>query len=467
MRNMPKGDEVSICKGGSLMKVLIADDEKNMRWILEKNLKSEGFSIVCAEDGEEAFDMFLDEAPDMVILDYKMPKLDGMEVLKRIKKINNSIPVIMITAHGSTDAAVEAMKLGAVDYVSKPFDITELKLTIYKALNIDKLNKEIQYLKEASTESCDNKIIGHSKKMQDIFEIIDKIADTNATVLIVGESGTGKEGIAASIHNKSSRKDKPYITVNCGAIPETLIESELFGYEKGAFTGANSRKFGRFDRAQGGTLFLDEIGELSLSLQVKILRVLQEKEFERVGGTEVIKSDVRIIAATNRDLEAMAQNGEFREDLLYRLKVIPINLPPLRERKEDIEPLVEFFIDKYCKETNKAKITIEKDALDILKEYDYPGNIRELENLIERLVILSSDGLIKASLLPKEIVKGAYASKNNMFILPEEGINLEELEISLVKQALERVNGNQTQAAKLLGMSRHALIYRVDKYNLR
>lgn len=449
------------------MKVLIADDEKNMRWILEKNLKSEGFSIICAEDGEDAFNMFLDEAPDIVILDYKMPKLDGMEVLKRIKKINSNLPVIMITAHGSTDAAVEAMKLGATDYISKPFDITELKLTIFKALNIDKLNKEIQYLKEASTESFDDKIIGHSKKMKEIFEVIDKIADTNATILIIGESGTGKEGIAASIHNKSSRKDNPYVTVNCGAIPESLIESELFGYEKGAFTGANNRKQGRFDRAQGGTLFLDEIGELSLSLQVKILRVLQEREFERVGGTEVIKSDVRIIAATNRDLETMVQRGEFREDLLYRLKVIPINLPPLRERKEDIEPLVDFFIEKFCKETNKSNITIEKDAMDLLEDYEYPGNIRELENLIERLVILSNDNLIKASSLPKEIVKGAYATKNNIFILPEEGINMEELEISLVKQALEKANGNQTHAAKLLGMSRHALIYRMDKYNLR
>ena len=449
------------------MKVLIADDEKNMRWILEKNLKSEGFSIICAENGEEAFNLFLDENPDMVILDYKMPKLDGMEVLKRIKKINNSIPVIMITAHGSTDAAVEAMKLGAVDYVSKPFDITELKLTIFKALNIDKLNKEIQYLKETSTENFNNKIIGHSKKMIEIFEIMNKIADTNATILITGESGTGKEGIASTIHSKSSRKDKPYITVNCGAIPDTLIESELFGYEKGAFTGANSRKIGRFDRAEGGTLFLDEIGELSLSLQVKILRVLQEKEFERIGGTEVIKSDVRIIAATNRDIEAMAKNGEFREDLLYRLKVIPINIPPLRERKDDIKPLVEFFIDKFSKETNKGKIIIERDTLDLLEDYDYPGNIRELENLIERLVILSGDGLIKASMLPKEIVKGAYASKNNIFTLPDEGLNLEELEISLVRQALEKSKGNQTQAAKLLGMSRHALIYRMDKNNLR
>lgn len=449
------------------MKVLIADDERNMRWILEKNLKSEGFATICAEDGEEAFNKFLDEEPDMIILDYKMPKLDGMEVLKRIKKINSKLPVIMITAHGSAEAAVEAMKLGAVDYVSKPFDITELKLTIFKVLKIDKLNKEIQYLRESSSEKFDDKIVGNSKKMQEIFAVIEKIADTNATVLIRGESGTGKEGIAAGIHKKSSRRDMPFIAVNCGAIPETLIESELFGYEKGAFTGAINRKMGRFDRAQGSTLFLDEIGELSLPLQVKLLRVLQEKEFERVGGTEVIKSDVRIIAATNRDLETMVQNGQFREDLLYRLNVIPINLPPLRDRKEDIDSLVEFFLNKFRRETNKGTITIEKDAMDLLLAYDYPGNIRELENLIERMVILSNNGVINAAMIPKDIVKGAYASKNNEFILPEEGINLEELEVSLVRQALEREEGNQTKAARLLGMSRHALIYRMDKYNLR
>lgn len=449
------------------MKILIADDEKNMRWILGKNLRKEDFTVAEACDGEEAFHLFLDEDPDLVILDYRMPKLDGIEVLKRIKTINPKLPVIMITAHGSTDAAVEAMKLGAADYVSKPFDINDLKLTIFKALNIDKLNKEIDYLKETAKQIFNGKIIGNSKKMQEVFDIVSKVADTNASVLIIGESGTGKEGIAASIHNKSSRNNKPFITVNCGAIPETLIESELFGYEKGAFTGANARKAGRFDRAQGGTLFLDEIGELSLPLQVKILRVLQEKEFERVGGSEVIKSDVRIIAATNRDLDKMVEKGEFREDLLYRLKVIPVYLPPLRERKEDIPLLVEYFIDKYSKEVNKGKLTMEKETLDLLKSYDFPGNIRELENLIERLIILSSNSLIEPSLLPKEILKGAFANSKEEFVLPEEGINLERVEESFVKQALIMAKGNQTHAAKLLGLSRHAFIYRLDKFNLK
>jgi two-component system, NtrC family, response regulator AtoC len=449
-----------------MKKILIADDEKNMRWILEKNLKDEGFGVIEAADGEEAFELFLDQEPDMVILDYRMPGIDGIEVLKRIKTINEKVPVIMVTAHGSTDAAVEAMKLGAIDYISKPFEMEELKMAIKKALNIEELNKTIDYLKTQVVEAYDKRIIGNSKKMQDIYDIIGRVADTPATVLITGESGTGKELIANAIHNKSSRRDKPYIKVNCGAIPEALLESELFGYEKGAFTGAQNRKVGRFDRAQGGTLFLDEIGELSFPLQVKILRVLQEREFERVGGTEVVKADIRIVAATNRDLEKMVHEGTFREDLLYRLKIIPIQIPALRERKEDICLLVDFFIHKYSTEMNKGPVVIENDAIKILTHYDFPGNIRELENIIERLVILSVDGKITASILPKEVVKGAY-SKKDIFILPPEGISLEEVEESLVRQALDMAKGNQTQAAKLLGISRHALIYRMEKLKLQ
>jgi len=448
-----------------MRKILIADDEKNMRWILAKNLKDEGFEVLEAANGLEAFELFLDKEPDMVVLDYSMPGIDGMEVLKRINTINDKIPVIMITAHGSTDAAVEAMKLGAIDYISKPFDMEELKITIKKALKIEALNNTIEYLKTQVVEAFDTKIIGNSKKMQDIFEVIDKVADTMATVLINGESGTGKELIANAIHNKSGRKDKPYIKVNCGAIPEALLESELFGYEKGAFTGAQNRKVGRFDRAQGGTLFLDEIGELPLALQVKILRVLQEREFERVGGTEVIKADVRIIAATNRDLDKMVQEGKFREDLLYRLKIIPVLIPALRERKEDIPQLVDFFLLKHSKEMNKGPAIMDRDVLDILTQYEFPGNIRELENIIERLVILASDGKINATILPKEVVRGAY-SKKDIFILPQEGISLEEVEESLVRQSLDLSKGNQTQAAKLLGISRHALIYRIEKFKL-
>ncbi|HEY9059568.1 MAG TPA: sigma-54 dependent transcriptional regulator [Pseudobacteroides sp.] len=448
-----------------MKKILIADDEKNMRWILGKALKDEGFSIVEAADGQEAVELFIDTEPDMLVLDYRMPDMDGMEVLKRIKTINQNVPVIMITAHGSTDAAVEAMKLGAIDYISKPFDMEELKITIKKVLNIEELNNTIDYLKTRVIEAYDSRIIGSSKKMQEVFQLIDKVADTPATILITGESGTGKELVANAIHNKSTRKDKPYIKVNCGAIPEALLESELFGYEKGAFTGAQNRKVGRFDRAQGGTLFLDEIGDLPLHLQVKILRVLQEREFERVGGTEVIKANVRIISATNRDLEKMVQEGAFREDLLYRLKIIPIQIPALRDRKEDIPQLVDYFINKFAREMSKETIIMDEDALDILTHYDFPGNIRELENIIERLVILTIDRKITVSILPKEIVKGAFSKRDN-FRLPSEGISLEEVEESFVRQALELAKGNQTQAARLLGISRHALIYRMEKFKI-
>lgn len=449
-----------------MKKILIVDDEKNMRWILQKNLKEEGLAILEAGDGEEALRLFFDEDPDLVVLDYRMPILDGMEVLKRMKSVNEEVPVIMITAHGNMDAAIEAMKLGATDYISKPFDMDELKITVKKALKIDQLTKEIEYLRTQVAEQFDHRIIGNSRRMKEVFETIDKVADTLATVLIIGESGTGKELIANAIHSKSSRHDRPYVKVNCGAIPDNLLESELFGYEKGAFTGAQARKMGRFDRAQGGTLFLDEIGELTLPLQVKLLRVLQEREFERVGGTEVIKADVRIVAATNRDLEKMVEEGKFREDLLYRLKVIPIHLPPLRERKEDIDLLVQFFIEKYAREMNKGRVTMESDALEILKKYDFPGNIRELENIMERTIIMLNGSVITVAMLPKEVIRGAYCSRKDIFVLPEEGISLEQVEESFVRQALEIANGNQTQAAKLLGISRHALIYRMEKYKI-
>lgn len=449
-----------------MSKILIADDEKNLRWVLAKILKEEGFSVIEGDDGEKAFRLFVDEEPDVVILDYRMPKIDGMEVLRQIRKLNEKTPVIMITAYGNTEAAVEAMKLGAVDYLAKPFDMEELKIKINKALSIDRMSREIEFLKGEATQPFDKRIVGGSRIMQELFEMVEKVADTNATILITGDSGTGKELIANAIHQKSPRKNQPYITVNCGAIPDNLLESELFGYEKGAFTGAQNRKPGRFDRAKGGTLFLDEVGELSLALQVKLLRVLQEREFERVGGTEVIKSDVRIITATNRNLDKMVEEGAFREDLLYRLKVIPIKVPSLRERREDIPLLTDFFITKYAGILNKGIIKIDEDILEILKNYDYPGNIRELENIIERMVILSADGKMMIESLPKEVIKGAYFSRKDIFMLPEDGINLEEVEKSFVRQALELANWNQTHAAKLLSIPRHALIYRMEKFGL-
>jgi len=444
--------------------ILIADDEKNMIWALKRALKDEDYKISSASDGLEAVNMIKSQDFHLVLLDLRMPKMDGLEALKEIRRIKADLPVIMITAHGTIESAIEAMKMGAIDYISKPFDIEELKIQIRKAINIGDMSKQIEFLTEELRNATGKTIIGDSPKMKKILEMVDRVSKSNATVLITGESGTGKELIANALHYNSERCNKPYIKVNCGALPETLLESELFGHEKGAFTGAIERKIGRFERADGGTIFLDEIGEISLSMQVKLLRVLQEKEIERVGGTQTIKIDVRVIAATNQDLLQRVNEGSFREDLYYRLNVIPIELPPLRERKEDIPSLIEYFLDKYCKEIGRKRMEISKDALEYLVNYKWKGNIRELENIIERLVILNQKGIIEREDLPKDILNPEQ--DNLSFTLPSEGINLEEVEQSLIRQALELTNYNQSKAAKLLGITRHTLIYRMDKYSI-
>ncbi|AOT69139.1 sigma-54-dependent transcriptional regulator [Geosporobacter ferrireducens] len=448
-----------------MKKILIADDEKNMIWAMKKALKDERYRLITASDGEEAVKTVQAEEPDLILLDLRMPKMDGMEALREIRKINDKIPIIMLTAHGTMESAIEAMKLGALDYLSKPFDIDELKIIIEKALNIGNMQQQIEFLTEELQRSTGKSIIGTSDKIKAVLEIVNRVAVSNATVLITGESGTGKELIANAIHHNSNRKDKPYIKVNCGALPEGLLESELFGHEKGAFTGAIARKPGRFERAEGGTIFLDEVGELTPAVQVKLLRVLQEKEFERVGGVETIKADVRVIAATNRDLKEMVAQGTFREDLFYRLNVIPIELPPLRERKVDIPPLIDYFAEKLCKEMGRSKIRFDQEAIDILVNYPWQGNIRELENVIERIVILNQGEQVVKEVLPKEIIFQNSEVKD--FILPEEGIQLEQLEKSFIEQALERTDHNQTQAAKLLGITRHTLIYRMEKHGIK
>lgn len=448
-----------------MKKILIADDEKNMIWAMKKALKDEGYRILTASDGEEAVGTILKDDPDLILLDLRMPKLDGMDVLKKIKENNIKSPVIMITAHGTMESAVDAMKLGAIDYISKPFDIEELKLVIKKALNISNMQEQIEFLTEELNKRTDKVIIGESEKIKRVLDIANRVAASNATVLITGESGTGKELIANAIHYSSNRKDGTYIKVNCGALPENLLESELFGHEKGAFTGAIARKPGRFELADGGTIFLDEVGELTPAIQVKLLRALQEKEFERVGGTETIKVDVRIIAATNRNLREMVENGQFREDLFYRLNVIPIELPPLRERKEDIPKLVDYFTDKYCIEMDRKKVSFDKDALDTLVNYQWKGNIRELENIIERIVILNPGDKVTKHMLPQEILYSSHDAAT--FTLPDEGINLEEVEKGLIEQALKKAENNQTQAARLLGITRHTLIYRMEKYDIK
>ncbi|ABR49393.1 two component, sigma54 specific, transcriptional regulator, Fis family [Alkaliphilus metalliredigens QYMF] len=446
-------------------KILIVDDEKNMRWAMKKALKTEDYQVFEAANGQEGVEKFQELQPDLVLLDLKMPVMDGLEALQKMKGIDEHIPVIMITAHGTTESAVEAMKLGAIDYISKPFDIEELKIVIHKALQVKGLQDKVDYLKEELQSQTGKTIIGKSEKMEAILNIVDRVAQTNATILILGESGTGKEVIANAIHYNSGRREGPYIKVNCGAIPENLIESELFGYEKGAFTGATNRKIGKFERAKNGTIFLDEIGDLNLNMQVKLLRVLQEKEFERVGGNENIQADVRVIAATNRDLYKMVEEERFREDLFYRLNVIPIELPALRERQEDIPLLIEYFIDKYSSEIGRKNMTIDDEAKEKLISYQWRGNIRELENVIERMLILSAGNVISKENLPPEILREKIPTKD--FALPDEGLSIDDLEKDLIKQALERTNHNQTKAAQLLGMSRHTLLYRIEKYNLK
>jgi DNA-binding NtrC family response regulator len=445
-------------------KILIADDEPNMIWALKRALTKEGYEVLSVENGEEAVKTFEEQEPDLVILDLKMPKMDGMEALKAIKEINPKVPVMMITAHGTTKVAVEAMKIGALDYILKPFDIEELRMTIRKALEYKTLNDEVRYLRGKLKEES-NQIIYKSKVMDDLMKIVYKVAPTDATVLIQAESGTGKELIANVIHEYSNRHKGPLIKINCGALPENLLESELFGYEKGAFTGATSRKKGKFELAHGGTIFLDEIGEISEAMQVKLLRVLQEKEFQRVGGEETIKGDFRVIAATNKNLHEMVDRGEFREDLYYRLNVIPIHIPPLRERREDIPLLVDYFIERYCRQMGKPKMSISKSALEKMMNYEWKGNIRELQNIVERGVILSYGSEITEDILPNDI-RNASNTINSNFILPEEGVSLEEVERSLIIQALERTGYNQTRAAKLLGITRHTLMYRLEKYNI-
>lgn len=445
-------------------KILIADDEKNMIWALKKAFKNEEYKIITASNGIEAVEKATSHTPELVLLDFKMPKLNGLEALKKIRKIDPKISIIMMTAHGTMESAIEAMKNGAIDYISKPFDIEGLKIQIRKALDIEALREQIEFLTEELESKTGKVIIGQSPRIKDVLDRVNKVANSNATVLITGESGTGKELIANAIHYSSDRKDKPYVKINCGAIPENLLESELFGHEKGAFTGAVNKRIGKFERASKGTIFLDEIGELSLSMQVKLLRVLQEKEIERVGGTAVIKIDVRVVAATNRDLKKMVEEGSFREDLYYRLNVIPIEIPALKERKEDIPLLVRYFIEKYCNQIGRSMIDIHKEALEMLVKYEWQGNIRELENVIERMVILCQGDIINKKDLPKEIL---YKDINNIeFVLPETGINFEKVEKSFIKQALVLSEGNQTKAAKLLGITRHTLLYRMDKYGL-
>lgn len=454
-------------------KILVADDEPSMREFLDIMLKKEGYRVSLAANGEEVVRLAERDIFDLILLDIRMPRLDGISVLKRVKALSPETIVIMITAFASADTAIQAMREGAYDYITKPFKVDEIRLIIRNALEKKHLQKENVFLKEAVKERFGfGNIIGQSPKMQALYDLLEKVAPTKTNVLITGESGTGKELVAKAIHYNSPRKEKPFVTLNCGAIPEALIESELFGHMKGAFTDAIATKKGLFEVADEGTLFLDEISELPLLMQVKLLRVLQDREFKRVGGTEDIRVDVRIIAATNKDLEeAVKVHKTFREDLYYRLNVIEVKLPPLRERKEDIRLLAEHFVKKYSEELGKRITQIAPAALQALLEYDYPGNVRELQNIIERAVALESGEELSARHVVSYLDRHLPVKKGWLDLeLPSEGIDLEkvveEVERTLLLKALERTRGIKKKAAELLGINFRSMRYRLEKYGL-
>lgn len=456
-------------------KILIVDDEYLIRWSLSEGLKEEGWRTVMAENGEEGFEMFRAENPDMVLLDIKLPGMDGIEVLKKIREIDLLVPVMMITATTQVDMAVAAMKLGAYDFVSKPFDFTDVRNKISHALENKALKQEVEYLRGGQNESRGfDRIICADPSMLQIIEMARRIAKSaSTTVLLQGESGTGKDLVAQAIHFESDRKEKPFMPINCTALPEDLLESELMGHEKGSFTDAKKTKKGLFELADGGTIFLDEIGDMKPGLQSKLLRFLEDRSFKRIGGNEDIEVDVRIVAATNRDLEAAIADKSFREDLFYRLSVIPLTLPPLRARRGDIMPIADNFLEKLNKEFKSSFTGFSPEAKAVLHQYDWPGNVRELRNVIERAMILSPGPVITAENLPWKI-KGdrpaaaseAAISQGGVITLPDSGVNIDEVERELLVQALTKTEYNQTRAAKMLGLSRDALRYRMKKYDM-
>ena len=447
--------------------ILVVDDDASQRRLLEFWLKEEGYEVATAADGKAGLEIFESCSPALVISDIRMPGLSGLDLLGRIKASSPDTPVILITAFGTVADAVDAMKFGAADYVLKPVSPDELKMNVQRALEHQKLVDENRYLRDfADTAFRFENIVGASKKMRDVFDIALQVARRDSTVLLTGESGTGKELLAKAIHQNSLRASKPFITINCGAIPENLIESELFGHRKGSFTGALADHSGKFETANQGTVFLDEIGELPLNLQVRLLRVIQEREIDKIGFPKPIPINVRIIAATNRDLRARIDDGQFREDLFYRLSVVTVELPPLRERRDDIPLLLQHFLRKQCERYKLAIPSLTDDAVDLLTRYAWPGNVRELENVIERLVVLGQSNVIQSEQLPPQVRQAKSRVSAINLKLPDEGIDLEEIEKEILVQALERHDWNQTRAARYLNISRKTLIYRMEKFGL-
>ena len=451
--------------------ILVVEDDKATRDTMVDLLSETGYEVESANNGEEAIKMVQEYAFNMVITDLKMPKGDGIQVLEQVKKIDSQTIVIICTGYGTVDTAVKAMKLGAYEYITKPIKVEEIKLVVQRALDYQRLQTEnVLFQKQLKTKYKFKNLIGDSDVMQQIFQFIEKIAATNSTIMICGESGTGKELVARAIHYNSDRRDKPMVPVNCGAIPEDLLESELFGYEKGAFTGALKTRIGRFELADGGTIFLDEIGDMSPALQVKILRVLQEHEFERVGGVKSIKVDIRVVAATHRDLEKSVKQGAFREDLYYRLNVIPFTLPPLRGRISDIPLLTNYFVKKFNKDKKQNIKGVSPEVLKCFERYHWPGNVRELENLIERMVILKGEGVIEQEDLPEKLLGTELPDVIPSIDIPDGGMSfntaVSKFERDLILRALKKTNWIKNRAAKLLQLKRTTLVEKMKKIQL-
>ena len=445
--------------------ILLIDDDPSLRRVIEYSLAENGYSVLPAASGEEGLALFQEVPCDAVITDITMPGMSGLDVLVKVRQADLNVPVIIITAYGTIESAVSAMKQGAFDYITKPFNRDELRITLERALKMRRLEKEnVRLRAEVIDRYRFDAIVGNSEKLREVIALAGRVAPSDATVLVTGESGTGKELLARGIHYSSGRSEGPFVAVNCAAIPENLIESELFGHVKGAFTGAVRDREGKFELADGGTLFLDEIGDLRVDLQAKILRSLQERTVDRVGGVKQIDLDVRVIAATNKDLEREVREGSFREDLYYRLSVVTLQMPPLRDRKDDIPVLAEHFLRKF---SPGLIVRLAPDALALLTAYGWPGNVRELENVMERASILKRGDTITCEDLPEKLSRKATGASEVLLNLPEEGLSLEELEKDLIVKALEKHKGNQTRAAEYLRITRPTLIYRMEKFGLK
>lgn len=454
----------------SQVHVLVVDDDPALRDILQEALMRESYTVSTAEDGAGAMQAAKETVVHIVITDYQLPDIDGLEVIDRLSKLDAKIIPIVMTGFGTIETAVRAMKSGAFDFITKPFDLGTVSAVVRKAAEFHRLRQENHLLRRAVRDQYRlEQLVGVSEPMQQVLEFVQKVADSDSTVMIQGESGTGKELVARMLHFNSLRRDRPLVPVNCGAIPENLLESELFGHEKGAFTGATHARMGRFELAHGGTIFLDEIGEMSLPLQVKLLRVLQEREFERVGGNRTIHVDVRIIAATNQDLDTMVEEKRFRRDLFYRLNVIPMVIPPLRERRTDIPLLIDHFLNRFNQSKHTEVVGLDDEARRLLTEYDWPGNIRELENMMERLVVLKKQGLLSSQDLPQKISRRSMIPelKEQFIRLSEDGIHLsrevEQYEKHLIMEALKKANGVTSRAAELLHLNRTTLVEKLKR----